>query len=108
MDASSFQRASRDLLKTHKEALRAQRGQVELMRFTDWFSKFSNSPGMSSRERLLLPGTPAIDGGEGTVAVVGFGQTVDVFMSKQRPKKLLVYGDDFGAHVFLVKVGSKP
>ena len=29
------------------------------------------------------------------VAVVGFGRTVHVFGSKQRPKKLTIYGSDF-------------
>jgi len=29
------------------------------------------------------------------VHIVGFGQTVNVFASKQRPKELTIYGSDF-------------
>lgn len=54
---------------------------------------------------LLLPGSSADaggiggggSGGSGGVHVVGFGKTVAVFASKQKPKLLEMYCDDFTA-----------
>ena len=46
-----------------------------------------------------MPWMPSMGGMQGAlppeVAVVGFGRTVHVFGSKQRPKKLKIYGSDF-------------
>lgn len=47
----------------------------------------------------MMPAMPSVQGPsiEATVPVhvAGFGKVVDVFSSKQRPKKLTIYGDDF-------------
>lgn len=48
---------------------------------------------------MLVPWMPSmgvLDGGiPPDVHVVGFGKTVSVFSSKQRPKELIIYGSDF-------------
>jgi len=49
-------------------------------------------------EQLVLPHMPNVNSsssGAVPVHVVSFGKMVDVFSSKQRPKKLIIYGDDF-------------
>lgn len=50
-------------------------------------------------EQLLVPWMPSMGGLEGNlppdVHIVGFGRTVNVFSSKQRPKELTIYGSDF-------------
>ncbi len=46
----------------------------------------------------MMPEMPAVgraSPGSAPIHVVGFGKLVDVFTSKQRPKKLVIYGDDF-------------
>ena len=47
-----------------------------------------------------MPEMPSIHGSqchaaEEPVHIVGFAKTVDVFSSKQKPKKLAIYGSDF-------------
>ena len=42
-------------------------------------------------------------GGGGDVAIVGFGKSVEIFSSKQLPKKLTVFGDDFRTRAFVIK-----
>lgn len=48
---------------------------------------------------LLLPSMPSIQSIfrplQPAVHIVGFGKTVHVFRSKQKPKKLTMYGSDF-------------
>ena len=54
--------------------------------------------GTLGQEQLVIPQMPNMhssDPGKVTVHVAGFGKMVDVFSSKQRPKKLTIYGDDF-------------
>jgi len=49
-------------------------------------------------EQLVLPHMPNVNSSSSAaepVHVVSFGKMVDVFSSKQRPKKLTIYGDDF-------------
>ena len=48
-------------------------------------------------EQLLVPCMPGLGAGAlpPEVAVVGFARAVHVFDSKQRPKKLTIYGSDF-------------
>jgi len=60
-----------------------------------------------------MPWMPSVGGsGEGTnaadVHIVGFGTTVDVFQSKQLPKKLTIFGDDFRSRDFVAKVLESP
>lgn len=48
--------------------------------------------------QLVMPQMPNVHSSQAGVPakyVVGFGKMVDVFSSKQRPKKLTIYGDDF-------------
>ena len=48
--------------------------------------------------RLVMPQMPTVHSSQAGLPpkfVVGFGKMVDVFSSKQRPKKLTIYGDDF-------------
>ncbi|EIE23209.1 kinase-like protein [Coccomyxa subellipsoidea C-169] len=40
------------------------------------------------------------------VHIVGFGRTVNVFSSKQRPKELTIYGSDFKTYRWIVKGGE--
>ncbi len=51
------------------------------------------------QEQLLVPSMPSMGALAGNlppdVHVVGFGKTVNVFSSKQRPKELTIYGSDF-------------
>ena len=63
----------------------------------------------------MMPWMPSVGSSEGGgggggglagVHVVSFGKTVDVFQSKQMPKKLTVFGDDFRSHAFVIKAGS--
>ncbi len=46
------------------------------------------------------------------VRIVGFGQTAQIFSSKQRPIKLTIYGDDFKCapllHMLTVLCTAKP
>ena len=56
---------------------------------------------------LLMPWMPSVasaDGGACDVRVTGFGKTVQVFSSKQLPKKLEFFGDDFRSHYWIIKV----
>lgn len=49
-------------------------------------------------EQLVLPEMPNVSSSSAglvPVHVVSFGKMMDVFSSKQRPKKLIIYGDDF-------------
>ena len=52
-----------------------------------------------------MPWMPSVAGADGTsdVRVTGFGKTVQVFSSKQLPKKLEFFGDDFRSHFWIVK-----
>ncbi len=51
------------------------------------------------QEQLLVPSMPSMRALAGDlpldVHIVGFGKTVNVFSSKQRPKELIIYGSDF-------------
>lgn len=56
------------------------------------------------RPPLLLPVMPSVYGSSSgsdqqdldhPVAIVGFGKLVDVYASKQKPKKITIYCDDF-------------
>jgi len=53
----------------------------------------------ASGEGVEMPWMPSIAalaaGPPQPVRIVGFGQTVNIFSSKQRPIKLTIYGDDF-------------
>ena len=56
--------------------------------------------GAGQEGQLVLPAMPSVQGSSSgaagrPVCVAGFGKVVDVFTSKQRPKKLTIYGDDF-------------
>ena len=55
--------------------------------------------GGKGAEQLLVPWMPSVGGMQGApppeVSVVGFGRSVHVFGSKQRPKKITIYGSDF-------------
>lgn len=55
--------------------------------------------GNGDGEQLLVPWMPSMGGLAGAlppdVHIVGFGKTVNVFSSKQRPKELTIYGSDF-------------
>ena len=54
--------------------------------------------GSVEAEQLVLPEMPNVSSsspGLAPIHVVSFGKMVDVFTSKQRPKKLIIYGDDF-------------
>lgn len=54
--------------------------------------------GTAEEQRLIMPHMPNVHSSLGhspPTLVVGFGKMVDVFSSKQRPKKLTIYGDDF-------------
>jgi hypothetical protein len=48
---------------------------------------------------------PSVAGADGAsdVRVTAFGKTVQVFASKQLPKKLEFFGDDFRSHYWIVK-----
>lgn len=55
----------------------------------------------------MLPVMPSLDLdsiAHGGVEVVGFGVAVQVFSSKQKPKAILVVGDDLQTRKLLVKV----
>ncbi len=51
-------------------------------------------------------GQPGAEQQAGCVRVVGFGRSTLVFGSKQRPKRIEVYCDDYSTRRFLVKVGT--
>ena len=57
--------------------------------------------GAGQGAQLLMPAMPTHVQASNSLAataavhVAGFGKVVDVFGSKQRPKKLTIYGDDF-------------
>ena len=54
--------------------------------------------GAAEQEQLVMPQMPNMHSsapGSVPIKVAGFGKMVDVFSSKQRPKKLIIYGDDF-------------
>ena len=53
-----------------------------------------------------MPWMPSVASADGAsdVRVTGFGKTVQVFASKQLPKKLEFFGDDFRSHYWIVKV----
>ncbi len=55
-----------------------------------------------------MPWMPSVAGADGAsdVRVTGFGKTVQVFSSKQLPKKLEFFGDDFRSHFWIVKARS--
>ena len=40
----------------------------------------------------------------GDIHITGFGKSVDVFQSKQLPKKITIFGDDFRSRDFVAKV----
>ena len=42
-----------------------------------------------------MPNVQRSHAGAAPIHVAGFAKIVDVFSSKQRPKKLTIYGDDF-------------
>ena len=59
----------------------------------------------------MMPWMPSVGGSEGGgglagVHIVSFGKLVDVFQSKQMPKKLTVFGDDFRSHAFVIKAST--
>ena len=64
--------------------------------------------GDADTEGLLMPWMPSVAGADGAsdVRVTGFGKTVQVFSSKQLPKKLEFFGDDFRSHFLIVKARS--
>ncbi|GAX74143.1 hypothetical protein CEUSTIGMA_g1592.t1 [Chlamydomonas eustigma] len=111
---------------------REQHGRRESSSFTQWFSTFAESTQSSTvlamtpssistgptqhlsrmrsggaRRRLLLPVTGSIlEGGQddlNEVEVVGFGRQLEVFRSKQLPKRLTLYCSDFTSRDFVVK-----
>ena len=54
--------------------------------------------GTAEEQQLVMPEMPNVHTSQADSPpkhVVGFGKMVDVFSSKQRPKKLTIYGDDF-------------
>ena len=56
--------------------------------------------GTGQGAQLLMPAMPSVQASNSLAAtaavhVTGFGKVVDVFNSKQRPKNLTMYGDDF-------------
>ncbi len=61
--------------------------------------------GDADTDGLLMPWMPSVAGADGAsdVRVTGFGKTVQVFSSKQLPKKLEFFGDDFRSHFWIVK-----
>lgn len=50
---------------------------------------------------LAVPGTYLV--GEPTIRLVSFVPTIEVFSSKQRPRKLIILGSDGAEYVFLLK-----
>lgn len=80
-----------------------------LAMLSPWFSSFSDpptggAPGENPMSRdLFMPSMPSVHSGfqdfsgglEEGVRVVGFGRTISLFSSKQMPKKLEIFGDDF-------------
>ena len=70
--------------------------------------------GPGAGDGLLLPSMPSIQSIfrplQPVVHIVGFGKTVHVFSSKQKPKKLTIYGSDFrcGACAALEVTSGQP
>ncbi|GMH34457.1 hypothetical protein BSKO_02291 [Bryopsis sp. KO-2023] len=111
MNSDAFRKKSRQIVTKAKDDLSKQQGKCELSLFTPWFSDFttSYSSEASGGTKLFLPRMASVGGGGGfhDVAVVGFGKTVDIFSSKQKPKKLTIYAEDFTAYEFVVKGGEE-
>lgn len=71
-------------------------GKRDLARLSSWFGNFSQRT--AAAQQLVMPEMPNVNRGQAgaeLIHVAGFGKIVDVFSSKQRPKKLTIYGDDF-------------
>ena len=71
-------------------------GKRDLARLSSWFENFSQRA--AEAQPLVMPEMPNVNrrhAGAEPIHVAGFGKIVDVFSSKQRPKKLTIYGDDF-------------
>ncbi|KAL3131372.1 hypothetical protein ABBQ38_007687 [Trebouxia sp. C0009 RCD-2024] len=85
-------------------------GKRDLSRLSPWFENFSQHAATAEEERLVMPHMPNVHsklGQSPPTCVVGFGKMVDVFSSKQRPKKLTIYGDDFRKYEWILKGGEE-
>lgn len=110
MSADEFKKKSRQLISRAKEELQKYKGNCEISQFSPWFSEFTtehSSNNIPLGHKLLVPGM-AVAGSEAScvhdVEIVGFGKTVTIFSSKQKPKKLTIYAANFATHEFIVKV----
>lgn len=110
MGAEDFKKKSRQLISRAKEELQKYKGRCEISLFSHWFSEFTTdySANASSLGHKLLVPSMAVAGSEFSsvhnVEIVGFGKNVNIFSSKQKPKKLIVYAANFATHEFIVKV----
>eukprot|EP00798_Chlamydomonas_sp_ICE-L_P011150 gene11149-18769_t len=114
--ARAFAEKAQELIAPAKTEAKARAGQIgrrDMATFSGWFKSFSNNYGASSAGPcLLLPAMGSVHAGgplggdESPPCIVGFGTLVHVFDSKQRPKRITVYCDDFRCYDFLAKGGE--
>eukprot|EP00884_Botryococcus_braunii_P014588 jgi/Botrbrau1/2312/Bobra.39_1s0001.1 len=79
------------------------RGKRDVASLSPWLAQYSDK----TESLVALPYMGAVGTGPPPdVRVIGFGATVDVFASKQQPKKLQMYGDDFRTYEWVVKGGE--
>lgn len=111
MNAEDFKKRSRQLVVKAKEEIGKCRGRCDLSLFTHWFSDFTTmysagGPSVKSEHTLLLPRMASTESSSDRIdaKIVGFGKTVTIFSSKQKPKMLTIYTDDLSSHNFIVKV----
>ncbi|KAK9829312.1 hypothetical protein WJX72_005143 [[Myrmecia] bisecta] len=113
MDGRSFLAACRAIAGELSKADSVLTGKRDLASLSPWLAAFNSPTGAGSLEgeRLLLPSMPSMQSIAGgppqDIHIVGFGKTVDVFSSKQKPKKLTIYGSDFRTYEWIVKGGEE-
>lgn len=112
MQAEDFKKRSRQVITKAKEEIGKCRGRCDLSLFTPWFSDFTTmysaeGPFAENEHTLFLPrmASAGLFSNSNDVQVLGFGKTVSIFSSKQKPKMLTIYADDFSSYNFIVKVG---
>eukprot|EP00877_Chromochloris_zofingiensis_P010400 jgi/Chrzof1/5613/Cz16g08340.t1 len=117
LGAAGLKAAAAKLLKKHAEEVGKLTEKRQLTDFSKWFQEFTDNAGVVSPDRppLLLPVMPSVYGSSSgsdqqdldhPVAIVGFGKLVDVYASKQKPKKITIYCDDFRSHDYVAKGGE--
>ncbi|KAK9796984.1 hypothetical protein WJX73_006710 [Symbiochloris irregularis] len=99
------------LAQIFKDFTAVKKGRQDLAHLSPWLASYSAGASDAGGEPLVLPAMTSVQsvaaGPPAELTIVAFGKAVHVFSSKQQPKRLTIYTDDFRQCEWIVKGGEE-